>query len=120
MTATWAGMAVSDNRRLIQGRGRMVANPAYQVFKESMAWALAADPCGIGFPPEARVRVHLTVTLPRRMDISAVVKAALDAIQLTGAITDDNKVDELVVTRAGIAKGRQATIRFTVDPVDPA
>ena len=101
------------------GRGRMIANPAYSRFKASMADALAYTPTNVAvdFDPTARVSVELAVSLPRRMDISAIVKAALDAIQMAGLILDDNQVDRLLVYRGGYAKGRQSTIQFQIGAV---
>jgi Holliday junction resolvase RusA-like endonuclease len=115
--ATWLGEAISDNRRLIQGKGRMVANPKYRAFKAGMAWAIKMDT--IGFPVfysiTGRVSVILRCAIPTRMDISAIIKAALDAIQLSGAIRDDNQVDRLSVWRVGKAEGKISTIVFEVE-----
>lgn len=113
--ATWCGEAVSDNRRLIQGKGRMVANPKYKAFKESMAWAIHS--CNLGrMPTEKRVRVGLLVSIPPRMDVSAIIKAALDAVQLSGVIKDDNQIDRLWVARIG-TEGRISTIVFEIEEI---
>jgi Holliday junction resolvase RusA-like endonuclease len=114
--ATWSGVAISDNRRLIPGKGRMVANPKYTAFKKDMAWSIRM--CNLGKQPiEKSVRVWLYVSLPVRMDISAIIKAALDAVQLSGAIKDDNQVDMLTVHRVGKAEGKISTIVFEIEEI---
>jgi len=116
--ATWTGIAVSDNRRLMHTRGRMIPNPAYIAFKEGMAWDLTGIKGGGGFCSMlGRVSVRLSCSLPVRMDVSAIVKAALDAIQLSGVILDDNQVDFLEVRRVGKAEGKTSTIVFEIDEI---
>jgi Holliday junction resolvase RusA-like endonuclease len=51
------------------------------------------------------------------MDVSAIIKAALDAVQLSGAIADDNQVDILSVERAGNAEGKISTIVFEIEEI---
>jgi Holliday junction resolvase RusA-like endonuclease len=114
--AEWSGTAVSDNRRLIPCRGRSVANPAYKAFKESMAWSIKlvrGDWILAG-----RVSVRLVVRIPPRMDVSAIIKSALDAIQLAGVILDDNQIDRLLVERMGPAVGRVSRIIFEIEGME--
>jgi Holliday junction resolvase RusA-like endonuclease len=118
ITATWRGNAVSDNRRLIQRGGRWIANPAYKAFKEEMAWGLkGASYSWHKDSSVVRVSVILRVFLPPRMDVSAIVKAALDAVQLSGIVKDDNQVDRLEVIRCGTSKKGESSIVFEIDTI---
>jgi len=112
ITAKWIGLAVSDNRRLIPGKGRLVANRAYKKFKEGMAWELTIFET---YGREERVSVILRVKLPAHMDVSAIIKAALDAIQLSGVIKDDNQIDRLEVLRCGTSNRGESEIAFEID-----
>ena len=119
--ATWTGVAVSDNRRLMHTRGRMIPNPEYKAFKEGMAWALktAMPPLAnlAYFAEKASISMTLRVSLPSRMDTTAVIKAACDAAQLSGCILDDNQIDRLTVIREGRVKGKTSTIVFEIDEI---
>jgi Holliday junction resolvase RusA-like endonuclease len=114
--ATWTGVAVSDNRRLMHTRGRMIPNPAYISFKEGMAWEIqGGNPHQCCF--HGRVSLTLRVTLPKRMDTMAVIKAACDAGQLALCYLDDNQIDRILVIREGNAKGKTSTIVFEIDEI---
>jgi Holliday junction resolvase RusA-like endonuclease len=114
--ATWEGVVCSDNRRLLPGKGRMIANPKYTAFKNDMALTISLDNLGKS-PIEGRVFVILRCHIPPRMDVTAIIKAALDAIQLSGAIRDDNQVDALEVWRMGPSEGKVSTIVFEVEEI---
>ena len=117
--ATWTGTAVSDNDRLAHGKqGRMFANKEYTAFKEGMAWAIGLSTVEITFPfSVGPVSVTLRVDLPPRMDSMAVIKAACDAIQLSGAISNDNNIDRLLVERVGRSPRGQSKIEFQIEEV---
>jgi Holliday junction resolvase RusA-like endonuclease len=92
----------------------MIANPKYAAFKSDMALTIKLD--NLGKPPlEGRVRLCLQVSIPLRMDVTAIIKAACDAVQLSGAISDDNQIDIISVERAGKAEGKISTIVFEVE-----
>lgn len=119
--ATWTGTAVSDNDRLAHGKkGRMFANKEYTAFKEGMAAAIERDdPCE-GDPnrhSNGRISVMLRVDLPPRMDTSAIIKAACDAVQLSGAISNDNQIDRLIVERVGRSPRGESRIEFEIQEV---
>jgi Holliday junction resolvase RusA-like endonuclease len=112
--AEWSGIAVSDNRRLIPGRGIWRPNPAYKAFKESMAHSIYFQ---MRWKPIflAKVSLRLRVWLPARMDTMAIIKAACDAVQLSGAILNDSLIDRLEVVREGKAEGKLSRIVFEVE-----
>ena len=122
--ATWPGTAVSDNDRLAHGKqGRMFANKEYTAFKEGMAdrindaiQGVAAMGC-LWDTAEGRKAVTLRVDLPPRMDTSAIIKAAGDAVQLSGAIKNDNQIDRWVVERVGRSPRGQSKIEFEIQEV---
>jgi len=89
--ASWTGKAVSENDRLLPGRGRWQANPAYKAFKEGVAWMLRIEmndmPVIIG-----PVCVRLFLELNPKMDAQNVLKPVLDALQLAGVIKNDRQI----------------------------
>jgi Holliday junction resolvase RusA-like endonuclease len=96
----------------------MIANPKYTAFKERMAWAIKMDMIGQRYLPfEGRTRLCLQVSIPPRMDVTAIIKAACDAVQLSGAIADDNQIDILSVERAGKSEGKISTIVFEIEEI---
>ena len=119
--ASWGpGVAVSDNDRLAHGKqGRMFANKEYTAFKEGMATVLG----GACYEQsrdrfyDGRVSVTLRVDLPPRMDTSAIIKAAGDAIQLSGAIKNDNQIDRWMVERVGRSPRGESRIEFEIQEV---
>jgi len=116
--ATWSGTAVSDNDRLSHGKGgRFFANKEYVYFKETMAMVITRDRELGELFGTSRVSVKLRVDLPPRMDTSAIIKAAGDAIQLSGAINDDNQIDRWVVERVGRSLRGQSRIDFEIEEV---
>ena len=120
--AVWSGVAVSDNDRLSHSRqGRMFANKDYTAFKDGMAWCIRplvrprAD--AIDGTYHGRVSVTLRVDLPPRMDTSAVIKACGDAIELSGAIANDNQIDKWTVERVGRSPRGESRIEFEIEEV---
>ena len=118
--ATWTGVAVSDNDRLAKGKqGRMFANKEYTAFKDGMAWAIRPRLIPYEDMPDGcirgRVSVTLRVDLPPRMDTSAIIKAACDAIELSGAVKNDNQIDRLLVERVGRSPRGESKIDFEID-----
>ena len=114
--ASWEGMAVSDNDRVIPGAtGRAWRpNPLYQQFKESMGWAIRVH---INSTLIWRIAITLRVDLPPRMDTTAVIKAACDAVELSGAIADDSQVDKLTIERVGRSPRGHSRIDFEIEEV---
>jgi len=89
--ASWTGKAVTENDRLLPGRGRFRANPEYKAFKESVAWAVRVEV--LDKPPiSGPVQVRLFMELNPGMDAANIIKPVLDAIQLAGAIANDKQV----------------------------
>lgn len=90
MIASWHGKAVSENRRLLPGaaKGRLISNPDYKAFKESVAWACKLENEHL----EGPVSVRLFLELGLRMDAQNVIKPVLDALELAGVIKNDKQV----------------------------
>ena len=114
--ASWEGMAVSDNDRVIPGAtGRAWRlNPLYRVFKESMAWFIRV---AINRKFTGRVIVRLRVDLPPRMDTTAVIKAACDSVELSGAIANDSQIDKMIIERVGRSPRGHSRIDFEIEEV---
>jgi Holliday junction resolvase RusA-like endonuclease len=115
ISASWnGGTAVSDNDRVIPGAtGRAWRpNPLYQSFKESMAWCIRV---AINRKFTGRVIVRLRVDLPPRMDTTAVIKAACDAVELSGAINNDSQIECLIIQRVGRSPRGHSRIDFEVE-----
>ena len=120
--AVWSGVAVSDNDRLSHSRqGRMFANKDYTAFKDGMAWAICPRLIPYEDIPDGRLRGRVSVTLrvdlPPRMDTSAVIKACGDAIELSGAIANDNQIDKWTVERVGRSPRGESRIEFEIEEV---
>ena len=94
----------------------MFASREYTEFKWALAWAIRADNserrCFYG-----RVLVTLRVDLPPRMDTSAIIKAAGDAIQLSGSVLNDGQIERWVVERVGRSPRGQSVIEFRIEEV---
>ncbi len=123
IVAMWTGVAISDNRRLMHTRGRMIPNPAYIAFKNGMALSIKAtalhDSCRYPYTLHGRISLTLHAHLPSRMDTMAIIKAACDAVQLSGAILDDNQIDCITVIRTGRVKGKMSSIEFRIEETAP-
>ena len=99
-TITGTRKGVSENRRLIPGRGRLVAGNDYRDFKK-YAWALSKveaakndSPMIIG-PAWAHIMMFDEC---RRPDVAAYVKPLLDAVQ-GSFYRNDHQIDRLLVER---------------------
>ena len=91
MIVYWQGRAVSENDRLLPGRGRFRANPAYKAFKVSVAWACRMQQ--LDTPPfEGPVCVRLFLELNPDIDAQNIIKPVLDGIQLAGVFKNDKQV----------------------------
>ena len=119
--ASWnGGTAVSDNDRVIPGAtGRAWRpNPLYKAFKESMAWEIKSVlVTRADVPMSGRVAVTLRVDLQPRMDTTAVIKAACDAVELSGAIENDSQVDKLTIERVGRSPRGHSRIDFELEEI---
>lgn len=88
MIAFWHGRAVSENDRLLPGRGRFRINPEYKGFKESVAWT-----CKMHLEHfEGPVCVRLSMELNPKMDAQNVLKPVFDALQLARVIKNDKQI----------------------------
>jgi len=91
MIAFWTGRAVSENDRLLPGKGRWKPNPEYKAFKESVAWVLRQEQ--LDRPPiEGPVCVRLFIELNPKMDAQNVLKPVFDALELAGVIKNDKQI----------------------------
>ena len=117
--AVWTGTAVSDNDRLCHGKGgRFFANREYLAFKKAMAESIWVDSLTrADIPIMGHIAVTLQVDLPPRMDTSAIIKAAGDAVEISGAIHNDNQIDRWVVERVGRSPRGQSRIEFQIEEV---
>lgn len=63
-------------------------------------------------PLSARLMVSIVLSPPnrRKFDIDNRVKQTLDALQRAGLFEDDEQIDHLTVTRAGIVRGGAAIV----------
>ena len=89
--ASWTGKAVSENDRLLPGRGRWRANPAYKAFKEGVAWMVRIEQKDTP-PIKGPVCVRLFMELNPDMDAANIIKPIFDAIQLSCAIVNDKQI----------------------------
>lgn len=89
--ASWTGKAVSENDRLLPGRGRWRANPEYKAFKEGVAWVLRIEQKDTP-PIKGPVCVQLFMELNPDMDAQNIIKPLLDALELAGVIKDDKQI----------------------------
>jgi len=89
--ASWTGKAISENDRLLPGRGRWRANPAYKAFKESVAWVLRIEQEDMPSIEEP-VSVRLFLELNPKMDAQNVLKPVFDALELAGVIKNDRQI----------------------------
>ena len=114
--ASWTGIAVSDNDRVIPGaKGKAWRpNPLYQQFKESMAWCIRV---AINRKLTGWIWIGLKVDLPPRMDTMACIKAACDAVELSGAIENDNQVNRLTIERVGRSPRGYSRIDFEIEEI---
>ena len=91
MIAFWSGRAVSENDRLLPGKGRWRLNPGYKAFKEGVAYALRIKQ--LDAPPiEGPVCVRLFMELNPDIDAQNIIKPVLDGIQLAGVFKNDKQV----------------------------
>jgi Holliday junction resolvase RusA-like endonuclease len=112
IAATWTGKVVGCNRRLIMGRGRMIANREYTAFVQDMARVLRQRPAS----KKVVTSVTLALTIPTRMDVDAIIKPCLDAIQCAGIVANDNEITRVTAEREGVSKrGEESTIRFELE-----
>ena len=111
--ASWTGKAVSENDRLLPGKGRWRANPAYKAFKESVAWVLRIEQKDTP-PITGRVCVRLFLELNPDMDATNIIKPVLDAIQLAGAINNDKQIRTFGLYREDQAAGEEDLIGIIV------
>jgi Holliday junction resolvase RusA-like endonuclease len=101
MICFWVGRAVSANRRLRAGTDHWHASKEYQAFKEALAWTLRSRLERFAGP----VNVRLWAVLGPQMDTDAIIKPALDALQLAGVLENDKQVRHICVHREDRKKG---------------
>ena len=111
--ASWTGKAVSENDRLLPGRGRWRANPVYTAFKDSVARIVQTELQGKS-PIEGPVCVRLFIELNPRMDAANIIKPVLDAIQLSCAIVNDKQIRTFSFYREDRAAGGDDRIGIIV------
>jgi Holliday junction resolvase RusA-like endonuclease len=108
----WTGKAISANRRLAVGKGRVYSEPQYQRFIDSMAWTIKAKALSRTF--QGKIRVDLEFDIPARMDVDALVKPCWDAVQRSGLVKDDNQISMGSQQRTGIAAASSSRILFLI------
>lgn len=86
----WSGYAVGENRRKEFSRklGRAYPNPKYAAFKADLAWTIRAAFPGVKM---SSPRVTFLMDAPR-LDVDALVKPVLDAVQMSGLVDNDKAV----------------------------
>lgn len=116
MIATWLGKAVGANRRLLWSprAHRMVPNPAYKKFKESMA----AEFMNHAERFDKAVYVHIRMMIHPAADADNLVKPILDGLELGGVIPNDNLVRAFSVNRENKKRGEPDRIVVIVEDLD--
>lgn len=97
------------NRRLAWSprAGRAFPDRAYSEFKHALAATirLAMGTCPPWpFPLDGPLALFLDLFLPPRMDTDSLIKPVLDALELSGAITNDHQIEQLRVQRLGVTR----------------
>jgi hypothetical protein len=117
LTCEWSGNAVSINENQKRGRkASIIGRARYQEFKASMAWALRAEVMRLRWQPLHDYLLRIEVRLPPLMDIDAVEKAAIDALQVAGVIENDRHCQGKTIVPIGT--GRPALIRWIVSAAE--
>ena len=113
MTASWQGKAVGANRRLLWSprAHRMVSNPAYKHFKESMAAKFADHAERFDGP----VHVYVKMIINARMDSDSILKPLFDALELAEIVPNDNKIRSYVVNRENKKRGEPDRVVVVVE-----
>ena len=114
--ASWTGKAVSENDRLLPGKGRWRANPAYKAFKEGVAMVLRVEQ-GSTPPLEGPVCARLFLELNPKMDAQNVLKPVFDALQLAGVIKNDRQIRTFSCYREDRAAGEEDRIGIIVQEI---
>jgi len=114
--ASWTGKAVSENDRLLPGRGRWRANPAYKAFKESVAWVLRIEQEDMPSIEEP-VSVRLFLELNPKIDAQNVLKPVFDALQLAGVIKNDRQIRIFSCYREDWGAGKDDRIGIIVQEI---
>lgn len=114
MICFWSGKAVSANRRLEPGVDRWHLTEEYRAFKDALTWTLKAHFEHFTGP----VSVRLFAVLGPKMDSGAIIKPALDALQVAGIVDNDRQVRHICVQREDRKKGEtEDRICFFIDEV---
>jgi len=113
MIATWLGKAVGANRRLLWSprAHRMVPNPAYKKFKESMA----AEFMNHAERFEGAVHVYVRMILNARMDSDSILKPLFDALELAEIVKNDNQIKSYAVNRENKKRGEPDRVVVIVE-----
>ena len=93
----WVGKAVSENRRLRPGRGRLRAQREYEAFIDGLAFQIRAVTAG------RRLRaIDLTIRtrIWKMRDKQNLVKPICDAIERSGLIENDRDIRDIHVPAA--------------------
>ncbi len=114
MIASWHGRAVSENDRLLPGKGRFRINPAYKAFKESVAWTCKLENEHF----EGPVSVRLFIELNPRIDAQNVIKPVLDALEIAGIIKNDKQVRSFSFYREDRAPREEDKIGISVKEIE--
>ena len=114
MIVFWHGRAVSENDRLLPGKGRFRLNPAYKAFKESVAWFCKLENEQFKGP----VSVRLWMELNPRIDAQNVIKPVLDALEVAGTIKNDKQVRSFSFYREDRAPREEDKIGISVREIE--
>jgi len=114
MIASWHGRAISENDRLLPGKGRFRINPAYKAFKESVAWFCMQELEYF----EGPVSVRLFMELNPRIDAQNVIKPVLDDLELAGVIKNDKQVRSFSFHREDRAAKEEDKIGISVKEIE--
>jgi Holliday junction resolvase RusA-like endonuclease len=100
LTVDWNGWAVGENRRNGYSRrtGRAFPNPKYQAFLKDLAWTIKLAAPGVEL---SQPRVSFLLDAPR-LDVDALVKPVLDAVEASGVIVNDREIRKQGSERAAL------------------
>jgi len=94
----WEGKAVSKNRALQPGRGRLVPTTAYAKFMESLVYTWICQTrrnCAYkAMLPFSRYSVKIKVSVGPRMDPQNVNDAVLDSLEKANVIENDRNLGD--------------------------
>ena len=113
----YSGVVAGENIRLSQRKnGQRFLNPRYRIFKNDLTMAARSQWKRETIQKGSRVSVIIIASLPKRMDMSNIIKPVYDALQAAGVFADDLDVIEGIQLRAPIsAKAKTGKLAININ-----